>query len=198
MVGTAGPLDSCPDEALMQAWQQGDARAFEVLYARYAPRLLGLIRTVVHDGWEAEDVLQQTFLTVWRARDRYHPSKGRVESWIFQIGRSRMLDWARRRRHRPEPEAEEGPEPAVPAEDPTTRVAVQSALDTISDLDRRLIELAYFGGFSQREIACLLHMPLGTVKTRTRRALSHMRQVLGPDAAPAAEVPAWRPLSQRP
>lgn len=171
--------DQEPDHQLMERLKQNDPTAFEVLYNRYAPRLLGIIRYVIHDANESEDVLQNVFLYVWRKSHLYRAERGSVEAYLMQITKSRVIDHMRMRRRRHETYTDELPagseRTVVQDHDP---LYANELLNRLSDHERRTIELMVFGGFTQREIAAALHIPLGTVKSWTRRGLAKLRRHL--------------------
>lgn len=154
----------------------GDEDALTGLYDALAPRVLGLLMRLLGEREEAEDVLQQVFLEAWTQARRFDPARGSALAWLYQIARSRALDALRRRRADP-------PAPIVPvtlrsADVAADRVDVASALALLGPNERRCIELAYYGGYTQRQVATLLRMPLGSVKTTTRRAIAKLRAVL--------------------
>jgi RNA polymerase sigma-70 factor, ECF subfamily len=180
------------DEDLVTMVAQGRAGALEALYDRYAGLAYGLSLRILGDRGAAEEVVQDTFVAVWRRAYTFDPEQGRLYSWLFKIARNRAIDELRRRSsptrgggtRRSDPE-----EAAYPAPDPEALEAVRAAeLRTVvggalADLprdQREVVEMAYLGGLSQREIAERTGIPLGTVKTRTRLALQKLRKVLGP------------------
>jgi RNA polymerase sigma-70 factor (ECF subfamily) len=167
----------------------GDREAFSRLYDLLAPTAFGLIRRVLRDPEAAADVLQEVFWQVWREAPQYDPKRGSPEAWLIMRAKTRAIDRLRsmRRRDRtfvaPVDESVarsgEGPaeNPAVAAED---RGLVQTALAQLPEPQRRVIELAFFEGLTQSEIATRLGEPLGTVKTRIRAAMDKLRSSLGP------------------
>lgn len=169
----------------MSAVARGDSNALGELYDRYGAILFGLLLRILHDRPEAQDVLQEVFFQAWRRAADFDPSRGRVLAWLAVLARSRALD--RRRalasRSRTATEAaNEGPERSadgvlqtVVAEDARR---VRLALESISEAHREVLQLAYFEGLSQSEIAARLARPLGTVKTHTRLGLLKLRELL--------------------
>jgi RNA polymerase sigma-70 factor (ECF subfamily) len=165
----------------------GDREAFSRLYDLLAPTAFGLIRRVLRDPEAAADVLQEVFWQVWREAPRYDPRRGSPEAWVVMRAKTRAIDRLRsmRRRDRTfvapvdESVAQGGdgpvPDPAVVAED---RGLVRTALAQLPEPQRRVIELAFFEGLTQSEIATRLGEPLGTVKTRARLGLERLRGVL--------------------
>lgn len=165
----------------------GDREAFSRLYDLLAPTAFGLIRRVLRDPEAAADVLQEVFWQVWREAPQYDPKRGSPEAWLIMRAKTRAIDRLRsmRRRDRTfvapvdESVAQGGagsvPNPAVVAED---RGLVQTALAQLPEPQRRVIELAFFEGLTQSEIATRLGEPLGTVKTRARLGLERLRGAL--------------------
>jgi RNA polymerase sigma-70 factor (ECF subfamily) len=169
------------DEELLERVGQRDADAFETLYRRYSRSVLGLALRRLGDRGRAEDALQETFTAVWRAAKTYKPERGPAAPWLFAVARNSIADRGRARREPPaeapdEPSFEAGPDDQ--AELSWLSWRVHSALEILPDQERRLIELAYWSGLSQSEIAGLEGIPLGTVKTRTRSALARLADEL--------------------
>jgi len=165
------------DEELLERVGSRDRDAFEVLYKRYSRSVLGLALRRLGDRGRAEDAMQETFAAIWRAAKTYRPERGPAAPWLFAVARNSISDRGRARR---EPPAEVPDEPSLEAR-PDERAEqswvswrVHSALQTLPDHERELIELAYWSGLSQSEIANLVGIPLGTVKTRTRSALARL------------------------
>jgi RNA polymerase sigma-70 factor (ECF subfamily) len=173
--------ETAADEELLARVGLGDRGAFEVLYRRYARAVLGLALRRLGDYGRAEDAVQETFASVWRSARTYRPERGRGAPWLYAVARNAISD---RGRARAEPAAEAEDEPDVSAgpderaEQSWVSWRVHRALETLPERERTLIELAYWSGLSQSEIAERLEIPLGTVKTRTRSALSRLADVL--------------------
>jgi RNA polymerase sigma-70 factor (ECF subfamily) len=159
----------------------GDRGAFEILYRRYARPVFGLALRRLGDRGRAEDAVQETFASVWRAARSYKPERGPGGPWLYAVARNAITDRSRARNEpaveAPEQESHE-PGPAERADASWTAWRVHRALEELSDNERRVIELAYWGGLSQSEVADYLGIPLGTVKTRTRAALAHLADAL--------------------
>jgi RNA polymerase sigma-70 factor, ECF subfamily len=173
------------DAELIRLVAGGDRRAFEELHRRYARSVLGIALRRIGDRGRAEDVTQDTFTSVWRSASRFDPARGAAPSWIFTVARNAIIDGLRRR---PEPTVDDPPELAAPGPGPADVAEaewvswrVHRALDALPEHERSLIELAYWSGLSQSEIADYLSLPLGTVKTRTRAALRRLADELGDD-----------------
>ena len=173
----------------------GDERALGVLYDRYGGMAFSLACAMVSDPTDAEEVVADAFAQLWRSASTFDPARGSVVAWISTITRTRALDLlrSRRRRARVLDEASvmsvEGSGPGLSAGAPAAdrgaeiseaRVLVRQSLADLPAPQRTVLELAYFGGLSQSEIAERLNEPLGTVKTRMRAGLEKMRQALKP------------------
>ena len=173
------------DDDLLQAISRGDESALAALYDRYRLILFGLIMRILHDRQEAEDVLQETFLQVWRRADDFEPSRGRAFTWLVTIARSRALDRLRMLGSRSRfVEADEQPsnDKVIDATQQWVKSEqgeiVRQALRELPEEQRRTLLLAYFEGLTQAEIAERLGDPLGTVKTRMRSGLIKLRELL--------------------
>ena len=181
---TASP-DS-PMELVLQVGR-GDRAAFGRFYDRFAPLVFSFAMRLVHERSAAEDLLQEVFLQIWREAGNYSPERGTPEAWIITITRSRAIDKLRSIRRRDKSFVPiEGPsgkeydgrvESGATASD--SKIMVNSALAQLSESQRQVLELAYFDGLTQSEIAERLKEPLGTVKTRMRAALGRLRDLLG-------------------
>jgi len=172
-------MASPPAENLIRRLTRGDHNALGEFYDLFAGLVNGLAIRILRDRAEAEDVVQEVFVQVWRQADRFDPARGSPESWLCTIARSRALDRLRRRASRRE--EPEGPAPGgVDAPRTEEALAVRKALETLSPEQRRALELAYYEGLTHSEIAARLGEPLGTIKTRIRTAMIRLRDVLGP------------------
>lgn len=176
-----------PDHALVQRIAAGDERALRELYDRHGRAAYALACAIVGERADAEEVVVDVFGQAWRAAGQFDPARGTVGSWVATIARTRALDLvrARGRRSRVLERAaalsDDGvPEPADrDVERAEARRLVTRALTDLPAPQRRAIELAYFGGLSQSEIAAQLGEPLGTVKTRIRDGMAKLRTLLG-------------------
>jgi RNA polymerase sigma-70 factor (ECF subfamily) len=169
------------DGELIRRVGSGDRMAFEVLYRRYARPVFGLALRRLGDRGRAEDAVQETFASVWRAAGSYRPERGPGAPWLYAVARNAIVDNGRARR---EPPVEGGEEkasdetPADRAESGWVAWRVHRSLAELPDNERIVLELAYWGNRSQSEIAELLGIPLGTVKTRTRTGLARLADML--------------------
>jgi RNA polymerase sigma-70 factor (ECF subfamily) len=173
--------DECTDGELITRSADGDRDAFEVLYRRYSRPVFGLALRRLGDRGRAEDAVQETFASIWRAARSYKPERGPGAPWLYAVARNAITDRGRARAEPPTevPEqASSDPDPAERAEASWTAWRVHRALEGLSPNERTVIELAYWSGLSQSEIAEFLNTPLGTVKTRTRAALNRLSGLL--------------------
>ena len=183
---TAPPLrvTTAPDGELIARTAEGDRNAFEELYRRFARPVLSQARRRLLDRGRAEDAMQETFAAVWRSARTYRPERGPGAPWLYMVARNAIVDQTRLR---VEPAADapdtpsNQPGPAEHAESEWLSRRVHRALEALPERERRVIELAYWRGLSQSEIASSLNIPLGTVKTRTRSALSRLAVLLERD-----------------
>jgi RNA polymerase sigma-70 factor (ECF subfamily) len=174
----SGMVDPQP-KTLLRRLADGDPNALGEFYDRFAGLVNALALRIVRDAAEAEDVVQETFVQAWRQAARFDPGRGSPEAWLCTIARTRALDRLRRRAARREDPEPSGP---APAERPSTEegIAVRKALETLTADQRRALELAYYEGLTQSEIAKRLGEPLGTIKTRIRTAMLRLREELAP------------------
>ena len=181
------------DEALaglLALVARGDEQAFAELYQRVAPAVFGLVSKVVRNPAQSEEVTQEVFVELWRTASRFDPARGTARSWIMTCAHRRAVDRVRssessarrddlagrRDQGRPYDEVVEQVETSL------EREHVRRGLEALTDLQREAVVLAYYGGYTHREIAELLGVPSGTVKTRLRDGLIRLRDHLGVDA----------------
>ena len=181
------------DEELMRRLSYRDLRAFRALFSRYGNLVYSTALRVLRDPSLAEDMVQEIFLRLWRKPESYAATRGKFATWLTSVSRNRAVDEvrSRNRRYRHEtasPEEQErefpGPDtddPAMSAELADQRRLILVALQGLPVDQRKTIELAYFGGLTQQEIAERLHQPLGTVKTRIRLGMQKLRAALTPE-----------------
>ena len=193
------------DEELMGRVAGGDIRAFEALYDRHHVRAYSLARRVAGPGGGAEEATQDAFLALWRGASRFDPERGRLAPWLLALVRHRSIDALRAAKARPKQhdlpyaaerlEALERTEEQVLATDESTRA--RRLVAQLPREQREVINLAYFAGYSQAEIAARVGVPLGTVKGRARLALAKLRDATEREAAlegtsiPMDAVPSW-------
>ncbi len=184
--GAAAPPAS--SERLLALVAKGDRDAFVILYDRVSARLYGLVRRVLRDPAQSEEVAQEVMLEVWRTATRFDAERGSASAWIMTMAHRRAVD-----RVRSEQAARDRDDRAglrdnatgafdVVAEEVEVRLEheqVRAALGQLTSLQREAVELAYYGGYTYREVAELLDAPLGTVKTRLRDGLIRLRDALG-------------------
>ena len=169
----------------MERLRTGDGAALAGLYDHLTPLLYPVALRIVGSPSDAEDVVQQAWIQAWKRADTYDPQRGSVAAWLVTIVRSRALDRTRSAAARERAEtAPEGPAPAAPP-DPSARLervqrheTVRAALERLDPRHKDVLELAFFGGLSQTQIAKRLDTPLGTVKTWARRGLLRLRELL--------------------
>jgi RNA polymerase sigma-70 factor (ECF subfamily) len=169
------------DGELIARVGDGDANAFELLYRRYSRPVFALALRRLGDRGRAEDAVQETFTSIWRSAGSYRQERGPGAPWLYAVARNAIVDRRRTLGAPPAEAVEEASGEAGPderAESSWTAWRVHRALAELPEQERKLIELAYWGGLSQSEIADFLGIPLGTVKTRTRSALSRLADVL--------------------
>jgi RNA polymerase sigma-70 factor (ECF subfamily) len=184
------PCDRDQDwAALVARIACGDQQAMSLLYNGTNRLVFGLILRIIGDRGMAEEVLVDVYAQVWRQAERYDSSRGAPLGWITTIARSRAIDRLRSERHNlqqdelneattAEPARSSNPETATAMSE--MREIVQAALDGLPPEQREVIELSYYSGFTQTEIAARLGQPLGTIKTRTRLGMIKLREVLKP------------------
>jgi RNA polymerase sigma-70 factor, ECF subfamily len=187
------------DEALLEWVAAGEQSALSELYDRYQGLMYGMATRITGDPTQAQDVVQDAFVGVWRNASRYTSSRASARTWILSIAHHRAVDAIRRRRPSTElPEADAVPPPALISPDVWPEVsqrldgeAVRNALSHLPAAQREAIELAYFSGLTQQEIAARTESPLGTVKSRVRLGLLQLRRVLeGNGDVPVLDVEA--------
>lgn len=172
------------DSELVHRLQEGDEQALVELYRRFGGLVYSVAYRVVHDHALAEEVMQDAFLNCWNKAGSYRPSAGNVAPWLARIARNRAIDMTRGRQHQARLR-EQAPlvhTRSFSSADHSDPIAIgetlSEALSQLPDAQRTVVELAYFGGLSQSEIAAELAQPLGTVKSRTRSAMEQLRRQL--------------------
>jgi RNA polymerase sigma-70 factor, ECF subfamily len=189
---TASPADDA-DRAVLALVTAGHLDALQELYDRYRTMAYSIALRITQDAALAEDVVQDAFLGVWRNAARYVEGRGSVKTWVLSIVHHRAVDAVRRRRPTTDlPDREDVPPPALTLPDiwhdvaaGLDRAEIAAAMSTLSDVQREAIELAYWAGLTQLEIAERTGAPLGTVKSRVRLGLLALRRALvGDDGTP--------------
>ncbi|ANF31390.1 RNA polymerase subunit sigma [Leifsonia xyli] len=178
----AGDLDD-----LLLRTATGDQEAFSRFYDATASRVLGLIRRLLIDAAQSEEVAQEVFLEAWQSATRFDPNKGRAQTWIMTMAHRRAVDRIRASQASRDRDTAVGIRDLPTAYDQVAETVevrveherVEEAMRTLSEAQRRAVTLAYYGGLSQSEVAAELGIPLGTAKTRLRDAMIRLRQELG-------------------
>ena len=194
--GALGSRGADADLELVRRMQAGDERALGAFYDRWFPVVSGVIARILRSDGDVEDVIEETFWQAWRQADRFVEGRGSVQTWLLTIARSRALDRLRAAKRRREesldepgaldaasPTIEDAPpssanDPSLAVEHAERRRMVLAALADLPGEQRQALELGYFGGLSQTEIAEQTGQPLGTVKTRMRLAMQKLRERL--------------------
>jgi RNA polymerase sigma-70 factor, ECF subfamily len=182
---SVAPSELPSDLDLLFALREGQVNALGSLYDRYSKLVYGLAYKILGNSEEAEDITQEVFLTLWR-RDAYNPSRGSLSSFLMTMTRSRSIDKLRARgtkfrfiqRWQGVVKSETSVSPLDQAALGERSHLVRSALSELPESERLILEIAYYEGLSQSEIAKRLNIPLGTVKTRSRQGLLKLRQTL--------------------
>ena len=172
------------DEALVLLAARSEQSALAELYDRYGRVAYGLALRVLRDEKLAEDAVQEAFLSIWRTASRFVPERGKASTWILTLVHRRAVDLVRREERRRADSLEQAAEPSAGSVDEEAwvrlqRERVQAALRQLPDQQREAIELAYYGGFTQSELAERLGQPLGTIKSRMFMGLARLRELLG-------------------
>ena len=182
------------DEALVALVARSDETALAELYDRFGRVAYGLARRILRDDALAEDAVQEAFLAAWRSATRFVPERAKASTWLLTLVHRRAVDLVRREERRRAESLAEEREPAGGATDEAVwlryeRERVQVALKQLPDQQREALELAYYGGFTQSELAERLGQPIGTIKSRMFAGLARLRELL---AEPNGET-AWKP-----
>ena len=187
---TDGRQDSAPaatQDELLGLVAHGDKVAFAELYDQIAPRVLGLVKRLLRDHAQSEEVTQEIFLEIWQNATKYDPSKGGASSWIMTMAHRRAVDRVRASQASRDRDTRIGirdydAEYDNVSETVQTKVEherVEKAMQRLTELQRQAVSLAYYGGYSHSEVATLLSVPIGTVKTRLRDGMIRLRDELG-------------------
>lgn len=169
------------EQHIITLLKQRDRRSIEMLYELYAPALFGIALKIVRSDQVAEDVVQEVFVKVWKNGSKYHPSKGRLFTWLLNITRNTAIDQTRSASYQQGKRLQrlDGPDGAKARLIVQPRPEYIGLRDLVEGLDNRykeVIDLIYFQGFTQQEVTEELNIPLGTVKSRTRIAIRELRK----------------------
>ena len=184
-VSAPSVLDAATD--LLQRVAQGDQRAFSELYDLITPRMLGLVRHVLKDHAQSEEVVQEVLLEIWQTAPRFDPNKGKAVTWMLTMAHRRAIDRVRSAQSSRDRDTkigirDLGREYDSVAENVEIRIEherVEKALTKLTELQRQAVELAYYGGCTHSEVSTMLGVPIGTVKTRLRDGMIRLREELG-------------------
>ncbi len=185
--GESFPGDQVALEDVVARVARGDEEAFEQLFRRTAGAVLGLVRRILRDPAQSEEVAQEVMVEVWRTATRFDAGRGSATTWILTMAHARAVDRVRSAQASRDREQRIGVRDHVReydevAEEVEVRLeqqAVRRCLSGLTDLQRESVQLAYYGGYTYREVAELIEVPLGTVKTRLRDGLIRLRDCLG-------------------
>jgi RNA polymerase sigma-70 factor (ECF subfamily) len=174
-------------ETMLAQIAGGDQAAFGALYDEIAPRVFGLIRRLLVDHAQSEEVTQEVFLEIWQNASRYEPSKGGASTWILTMAHRRAVDRIRSSQSGRDRDVKIGIRDYVSDYDNVADTVettieherVKEAMSQLTELQRQAVTLAYYGGFSHSEVATMLSVPIGTVKTRLRDGMIRLRDELG-------------------
>ena len=174
-------------EELLGRVAQGDQAAFGALYDQVAPRVLGLVKRLLVDHAQSEEVTQEIFLEIWQTATRYESGRGGASTWIMTMAHRRAVDRIRSSQAGRDRDTKIGIRDLAVAYDHVAETVevrieherVEKAMSRLTQLQRQAVSLAYYGGYSHSEVADMLHIPLGTVKTRLRDGLIRLRDELG-------------------
>ena len=172
---------------LLERVAQGDQAAFSDLYDQLAPRVLGLVIRVLKDHSQSEEVTQEIFLEVWQTASRFDPNKGGASTWLLTMAHRRAVDRVRSSQSGRDRDTKVGIRDFTPDYDNVSETVeirveherVEKALARLTELQRQAVTLAYYGGYSHSEVAAMLSVPIGTVKTRLRDGMIRLRDELG-------------------
>jgi RNA polymerase sigma-70 factor (ECF subfamily) len=181
LVALPMPGAEATDAELIERIGEGDREAFESLYERYSRPVFGFALRRLRDRGQAEDVAQETFASIWRSATSYRADRGPGAAWLYAVARNAVVDRIRvNARGNPAvpPDVASEPGPEERAQTDWTAWTVHRAFGELPETERTVLELAYWGGLSQSEIADFLGIPLGTVKTRTRSGLARLADLL--------------------
>ena len=174
-------------DSLLALTAVGDQAAFARLYDLMAPRVFGLVRRVLRDPAQSEEVTQEVFLEIWQSATRFDTARGTAVTWIMTMTHRRAVDRVRAAQSSRVRDSKVGLRDYAPPFDEVSETVevtleherVMRAMSRLTDLQRQAVTLAYFGGFTHTEVAAMLHIPVGTIKTRLRDGMIRLRDELG-------------------
>lgn len=177
---------STPEELLGRV-AKGDRQAFAELYDQTAPRVMGLIKRLLKDHSQSEEVTQEVFLEIWQTATRFDTAKGGAASWMLTMAHRRAVDRVRASQSSRDRDTRIGIRDFETEYDSVTEQVeirieherVERALSRLTELQRQAVKLAYYGGYTHSEVSTMLHVPIGTVKTRLRDGMIRLRDELG-------------------
>ena len=183
----AGSTPAVTSEDLLGRVAQGDRTAFAELYDRSAPRVFGLVKRLLRDHAQSEEVTQEIFLEIWMSATRYDMSKGSAVAWMLTMAHRRAVDRVRASQASRDRDVRIGIRDFAPEYDSVSESVevvieserVKEAMKRLTALQRQAVQLAYFGGYSHSEVSEMLKVPIGTVKTRLRDGMIRLRDELG-------------------
>lgn len=165
--------------------QAGDQQAISLIYDNYGGALFGLCLKMMGSREDAEEVFQEALTKIWRFAKSYDPEKARLYTWMINVTRNACIDQIRKNDRRPQIQDLDSNvnshAEAIKVDTPVDHIGLKEELNKLREEDRKVLELAYFYGYSQSEIAKKLKVPLGTVKTRARKALNELKSRLAKD-----------------
>jgi len=176
------PVANHTEESLVALLKQGDKNAFNYLYDNYSAVLFGVIRRIILDEITAQDVLQDVFVKIWNNIGQYEPVKGRIYTWMINIARNAAIDKLRSKGEIMKGKIQTGEEVVFSTqqtggtEQQTDVIGLRKIVEGLKPEHYSIVDLAYYKGFTLDEISKTLDVPLGTVKTRMRAAMQHLRQ----------------------
>lgn len=178
---------STSPQELLERIADGDQHAFAGLYDQLAPRVLGLVRRLLRDPAQSEEVTQEIFLEIWQNATRFDANKGAAVTWILTMAHRRAVDRVRASQSSRDRDVRVGIRDYTPDYDSVSETIevrieherVSTAMSRLTELQRQAVSLAYYGGYSHSEVAAMLSVPIGTVKTRLRDGMIRLRDELG-------------------
>jgi len=185
--GVDADASTLSNEELLCRVATGDRDSFAALYDATAPRVFGLVKRLLRDHAQSEEVTQEIYLEIWQTATRYDPTKGGAMAWMMTMAHRRAVDRVRASQASRDRDVRIGIRDHAPAFDSVTENVevlieserVKAAMLRLTELQRQAVQLAYFGGYSHREVSAMLSVPIGTVKTRLRDGMIRLRDELG-------------------